>query len=242
MSVRAGTALLAAALLAACGEESNIPSGVDPTEEFGRMRVVHAVADPANADRVNVVVEGVPFAVNMAYATAAPAAPTLYYPIYEGSREVLVQRTADTTVHVLEATLDITADADQTLFAVTVGGAVDAIVTTDDNTPASGDTPVKLRIIHFAGALAGDLDVYVTAPGADISAIAPTVAALAPWGVSPYLQVAAGTHQVRFTEAGTKTVVATATTPALAAGAIRTILALTDQAGTTLTTAILTDR
>ena len=108
MSARSfATALALAALapLAACGEKTVGPTGVTPTQPFGRLRVVNAVRNATIADRVNVSVDGVPFAVNLAYGAVAPSGTVLYYPVYEGSRQATVRRTADTTVKVLDEAL-----------------------------------------------------------------------------------------------------------------------------------------
>ena len=235
-------ALLAAAVLAACGDKTVGPTGVTPTQPFGRMRFVNAVADAATADRVNVTVDGVPFGVSIAYAGVAPAPPTLYYPAYEGSRQVAVRRTADTSVKVLDQAVTIAANTDQTVFAIRRGGTVTARVVADDNSaPPAGN--VKLRVIHLAPT-AGNVDVYVTAPSANLTTATPTLTNVAPDAVSSYLTMPAGTYQVRFTIAGTKTLIAglSVTTPALAAGAIRTVVALDPATGTTPTIALLTDR
>ena len=94
-----------------------------------------------------------------------------------------------------------------------------------------------------AATVAGNVDVYVTAPGADILTIPPTFAGLAPRAASAYIERAAGTVQVRFTTAGTKTVVRDVSIAALATGAIRTVVLLEAAAGgTPLTSAVLTDR
>lgn len=241
MRFRLATLLLAAALTAACGTEDKGPTGVEPEQSFGRMRFVNAVADPAIADRVNVNVDGVPFGVNLAYGGVAPSGTTLYYPAYEGNRQLLVQRTADTSVKVLDQAVSITADVYQTVFAVKSGATVGTVVITDDNSAPATDM-VKLRVVHLAPS-AGNVDVYVTAPGADISTIAPTFADVVPGTASGYLETAKGAYQVRLTTAGTKTVVLSATTATLASGAIRTIVALDPAtAGGALVSSQLVDR
>ena len=243
MNARLATLLGALALAAACGEKTVGPSNITPSQPFGRLRVVNAVANATIADRVNVSVDGVPFGVNLAYGGVAPTPPTLYYPAYQGNRQVAVRRTADTTVKVLDQAVAITADADQTLFVVrsgTSGTATGTLLVTDDNTaPAAGS--VKLRLVDLANT-AGNVDVYVTAPNASIATVAPTLANVAPGAVSQYLTLAAGSYRVRLTTAGTKTVVLDVSTGALAAGAIRTFVALDPVTGTALTSAVLTDR
>ena len=232
--------LIAATMSVACDKKVVGPTGVDATQPFGRLRFVNAVSDATIADRVNVFLEGVPFAVNLGLGGAAPAAPILYFPVYEGGRQISVRRTADTSVHVLDASLQIAANTDQTVFAVRQGGVVVSLLVPDDNT-APPPANVKLRIIHLAQS-AGNVDIYVTAPNASIATIAPTFANVAPGTVLPYMPRLAGAAQVRFTAPGSKTAILTLTTPALAAGAIRTLVSLDPQTGTALAGATLTDR
>jgi hypothetical protein len=233
--------LISATALAACDEKTVGPTGAEPTQPFGRMRVVHAVPNATIADRVNVNVDGVPFGVNIAYGGVAPSGATLYFTAYEGNRQVAVRRTADTTVKVLDQAVAIAANTDHTVFIVRSGTAAGTMVVTDDNSPPS-EGNVKLRLVHLAST-AGAVDVYVTAPNASIATIAPTIPNVAPGTVSQYQVRSAGAHQVRLTTAGTKIVVASVTTAALTAGAIRTIVSLDPVTGTTLPApVVLTDR
>lgn len=251
MRVRRIAWVSAMAALAACGTDEVGPTGFEPTQPTGRIRFVHAISDPARANAVNVTVDGVPLGVSLVYAGTtptttlpnpgvAPAPPTLYYPAYTGNRQFAVRRTADTTVHLLDQAVPIAANVDHTVIAVG-STTITALVLADTNTaPAAGS--VKLRIVN-AATVAGNVDVYITAATADILTIPPTVPALAPRTASAYLERPAGTFRVRFTTAGTKTVVRDISTGALAAGAIRTVVLLESAAGLTpLTSTILTDR
>ncbi len=240
MRFRSFALLGAAAALIACGTEEVGPTGYEPTQPTGRFRFVHAVSDTARADTVNVTVDGVPAGVNLPYGAAAPAPPTLYYPAYIGERQFAVRLTSDTSVHVLDAEVAIAANTDYTVLAVG-STTVSALVLTDNNAaPAAGN--VKVRAVNAATA-AGTVDVYVTAPGASITALAPTFAGLAPRAASAYFERAAGAIQVRFTTAGTKTVVRDVSLGTVAAGAIRTVVLLEAAAGgTPLTSSVLTDR
>lgn len=241
----------AAAALAGCETEEVGPTGFEPNQPTGRIRFVHAISDPARASRINVTVDGVPLGVNLPYAgttptTAlpnpgvAPAPPTLYYPAYAGSRQFAVRRTADTTVRLLDEAVPITANVDQTVIAVG-STTISALVVEDNNAaPATGN--VKLRAVN-AATVAGNVDVYITAPDANILLSAPTISALAPQDASAYIERPAGAVQVRFTTAGTKTVVRDISISTLAAGSIRTVVLLEAAAGgTPLTSAVLTDR
>ncbi|MEJ7810987.1 MAG: DUF4397 domain-containing protein, partial [Gemmatimonadaceae bacterium] len=177
------------------------PTGFQPTQPFGRMRFVNGIPN-STADPVNVLVEGTPFAINIGYAAAAPASPNLYYPVYQGSRQLAVRRTADTATKLLDQALTIAASTDYTVIAVGPRATVSTVVTTDDNSvPTAG--MVKIRAVNAAPSTA-TVDVYVTAPNASIAAIAPTFPGLAFRSASSYLQLAAGSVQVRFTTPGTK--------------------------------------
>jgi hypothetical protein len=241
----------ATAALAACDTDEVGPTGFEPNQPTGRIRFVHAISDPARASRINVTVDGVPLGVNLPYAgttptTAlpnpgvAPAPPSLYYPAYAGNRQFAVRRTADTTVRLLDQAVPVTASVDHTVIAVG-STTITALVLADNNAaPAAGS--VKLRAVNAATA-AGNVDVYITAQGASIATIAPTIADLAPRAASMYVERPAGAFQVRFTTAGTKIVVRDVSIEAIAAGSIRTIVLLEAAAGNTpLTSAVLTDR
>lgn len=238
MRVRTFGLLSAAIALTACGTDEVGPTGVEPNQPTGRIRFVHAIS---GTTAVNVAVDGVPLGVSLAYAASAPAPPTLYYPAYAGNRQFAVRRTADTTAHLLDAAVPVAANTDHTVIAVGSATTATALVLADNNTAPTASN-VKIRAVNAATA-AGTVDVYVTAPGADILAIPPTFAALAPRTASAYLERGAGAIQVRFTTAGTKTVVRDVSVGTLATGAIRTVVLLEAAAGgTPLTSAVLTDR
>src|SRR5687767_48216 len=135
----------AVAALAACGTDEIGPTGFEPTEPTGRLRFVHAISDPPRASAVNVTVDGVPLGVNLAYAAAAPAPPTLYYPAYAGARQFAVRRTADTTVRLLDQAVTIAVNTDHTVIAVGTT-LITTMVLADNNTaPAAGN--VKLHAV-----------------------------------------------------------------------------------------------
>src|SRR5918999_3453063 len=202
VSVLAG----AAAAFIGCSTDEVGPTGFEPNQPSGRIRFVHAISDPARASAINVTVDGVPLGVNLVYAGTtptttlpnpgvAPAPPTLYYPAYTGNRQFAVRRTADTTVRLLDQAVPIAANVDHTVIAVG-STTITALVLSDTNTaPAAGS--VKLRAVNAATA-AGNVDVYITGPGASILTIAPTVAALPPRTASAYIERTAGAVQVRF--------------------------------------------
>ena len=81
------------------------------------------------------------------------------------------------------------------------------------------------------------MDFFITAPNADLSTATPTVANLPYHGDSPYVNLAAGTYQIRGVPAGTlpaarsTSVVLSITPAAFAAGVARTIVAADAAAG-----------
>jgi len=248
MRFRVFALLSAAAALSACGTDEVGPTGFEPTQLTGRFRFVHAIS---GTTPVNVTVDGVPAGVSLVYAGTAPttalpnpgvapAPPTLYYAAYAGTRQFAVRRTADTSVHLVDAAVPIAANTDHTVIAVGSATAATALVLTDNNAaPAAGN--VKIRAVNATAA--ANVDVYITAPGADIATMAPTFAGLAPRTASAYLERTAGAIQVRFTTAGTKTVVRDVLLGTVAAGAIRSVVLLEAAAGgTPLTSSVLTDR
>ena len=199
-------AAIAAILAAACGTE-DAPDPLEPDGPTGRVRFVNVITDTTRG-RVNAILEGVPFGVNLTYTLSTPAtlpAPSTapYAPILAGNRTLVLRRTADTTA--LVATLPFTVDAGQDRTVYAVGGrnntAITAFVTTDVNTaPAAGQA--RVRVVNLSPT-ASAVDVFVTAPNADLATATPAASGLAVQGASTHAAVAAGTYRVRVVPAGT---------------------------------------
>lgn len=187
--------------------------------ELSRIRVVHASPDAPNLD---IYLDGNREAANVPYAGASN-----YLPVIFGTRVVELTATGSQTP-LIQSALPVAQGTDYTLLAVNRLASIQALVLTDDNSaPAAGQA--KLRIIHAAPS-APAIDVYATAPGADLASATPQIGGLAFRSASTYLSVAAGDYRVRVTQAGTKTVLFDSGTLPLGAGVIRTIVAV-DHAG-----------
>ena len=104
-------------------------------------------------------------------------------------------------------------------------------------TPSSGN--IQIRVINASTAL-GTADVYVVAPGIDISTVNPTSSALAYQAASVYVTLAAGSYQIEFAQAGSKNVLINSNAISFSAGQIRTIVALDSPSGGFIT-AVLSD-
>jgi hypothetical protein len=201
-------ALFLAALtlsLVACGDDDG----------KAQLRVVHASPDAPNVD---VSVDAKAVLTNVAYGTASA-----YLPVKSGSRKIDVAPTG-TTTNVIDVTPDLKDKAAYTVLAANLVANIEPVLLTDDNTPPSAGN-VKVRIVHGAPS-AGPVDVYVTAPGDDLTTATPTLSNVAFKVASDYLSVPAGSYQIRVTVAGTKTVAIDSGTVALTAGQIRTVVAL----------------
>jgi len=172
-----------------------------------------------------------------------------YSAILSGNRSMVLKRTADTSVTVATIAFTVADNSDYTVYATggSGGTAVTNFITTDAN-PVPRASQVEVLIINMSPS-AGALDVFVTAPNADLAAATPTAANLAYHAASPYVVLAPATYQVRAVPAGTaaaaraSNVVLTINNVALAGGTGRTIV-IADRAagGAPLTGFVIPDR
>jgi hypothetical protein len=75
------------------------------------------------------------------------------------------------------------------------------------------------------------VDIYVTEPGADLEAATPALANVPFGAASDYLEAPAGDYQVRVTAAGSKIAVIDSGMLTLAAGQVRTAIAVDSPGG-----------
>jgi hypothetical protein len=235
------TFIAAASLaVAACGTD-DAPGPLEAGPQ-GRIRFVNLITDPAR-NPVNAILEGVPFGVGLAYTQSTPStlpAPSTanYSPVLTGDRSLVLQRTADPTVTVATLPVTIATGTDYTLFATggTGGSAVTGFTTTDVNTPVTTGQ-VRIRVVNMSPA-AGAVDVFITAPDANLATATPAATGLANRATFAGVTVAPGNYQVRTVPAGTAPAARAAavntsfTTPAaIAAGGSRTIIIADAPAG-----------
>jgi len=205
-----------------CSDDSNSPSAT------GQVRVVHGSPD---APAVDVLVDNKIVLTGVAYKDASG-----YLPVPAGSRNIKVNATGTATT-VINANAVINKDAAYTVIATNLVASIEPLVLLDDlSSPAAGN--IKVRLVHGAPNV-GEVDIYVTAPGADLATETPTLTAVPFKGASGYLEVPAGSYQVRVTPTGTKTVALDTGTLTLAAGQIRTGIAVEAPGGGTPLSALL---
>lgn len=248
------TALIAglAFLSVACGTK-DAEGPLAPSGPQGRVRFVNVITDTTRG-RVNAILEGLPFGVNLAYTQSTPAtlaAPSTanYAAILSGPRSLVLKRTADTNVVVATIPFTVSEGQDRTVYAIggTAGSAVTSVITADVNTaPAAGQA--RVRVMHLSPT-AGPVDVFVTAVGADLATATPSVAGATYQSASNYLALPAGTYQVRVVPAGTAPAARAAAVTinvaslVLASGNGRTIVAADNNVGgAPLRAFVLTDQ
>lgn len=219
-------ALLGAVALGGCDDD-------DPTSPAttAQLRVVHASPDAPNVD---VLVDGAAALTNVPFGAASA-----YLNVPAGTRELQVRATGTTTT-VIDADAQLVAGDAYTVLATGLVANIAPLVLEDDLAlPATGNA--KVRLVHAAPG-AGTVDIYVTAPTADLATATPTLAAVPFRAASDYLQVPAGTYRVRVTPTGTKTV-AIDVNATLAAGQVRTAVAVdADGGGAPFGALLLADR
>jgi hypothetical protein len=214
---------------------------------------VNLITD-ATRGRINASLEGVPFAVDLQYTQSSPAtlpAPSTapYAAVLAGDRAFVLKRTADTSVTVATLSFNVADGQDRSVYAI--GGAnnsaITAFITTDDN-PAAAANQTRVRVVNLSPT-AGAVDVFLTAPNADLAVAAATLTNVAYQAASTYLLIAPGTYQFRAVPAGTAPANRTANVRinlasfALAGRTGRTIVtADNNTGGTPLRAFVLSDR
>lgn len=204
----------ALALGAACGDD---PTSADPGD--ADIRFVNAAPGTASVDVFWAGQESfsaVPF--------GAAAAAGQYKTLAAGSQDLVVA-TAGASSALTSGTITTAEDRRYTVSLVRVGPSYTVAVLRDTAaTPAAGKA--KLRVVHFSQLAEGSVDVYVTAAGVDLATSTPTLSGLQFLKDMPYLELAAGSYQVRVTQSGSKTVILDTDSIELADGKVVTVFAL----------------
>lgn len=217
LSLLAGAVALAL-IGAGCGDDDDAPRA--------QVRVVHGSPD---APPVDVLIDGNEVIADLPYLDDSG-----YLGLRAGSRNIKVNA-AGTTATVIDADVTLMAGQAYTVLATNYLDDIEALVLEDDRSaPPAGQA--RLRLVHGApGAPA--VDIYVTAPGAPLTQ--PTLTDVPYLGFSDYLTVPAGSYQVRVTIADTTDVAIDTGAVGLAAGDVRTGIAVDAPGGGAPFSAIL---
>lgn len=221
--MRSMTKLLLTAIctsvLFACSDNDNKlpevtppPPAPEPETSDPFVRVTHASPD---APLVNVMANGAILAdleaVDYQTSSGWISVPADTYSVQV---DALLPANASSTV--IDASLILQNDKTYDVVAIGATANIAPLVIEND---LSEVTPgnVRLQVVHAAPA-APLVDVYVTAPGDDLSAAQP-VATAAFMDYTGQVEVPAGDYQIRITTAGTNTLVYDSGTLSLTAGA-----------------------
>jgi hypothetical protein len=211
----------------ACGEGQ--PTGgfltTGPTTG-ARVRLIHALTSSSALD---FAVDGQVAATNVPFGTASQ------YVLVSLAPHQLQARATGTGTVLVDFTRDLSTGGSFSLIPAAGLAQFGALFISDDPTPVTGQA--RVRGVHVAAAV-GPVSVYITAPGADITAATPLVPLL-PFGLaSDYVQIAPGTYRVRVTRAGSPSeVLVDVGNVTLSGGAVRTVL-VTDAPGGGLPTGL----
>jgi hypothetical protein len=193
------------------------------------MRYVQGSPTSPNVD---VLINGKIIITDMAYLGSSG-----YQTILGGTREMEVRSTG-TKPDLIDSNIGFDVHKNYTVIqsgkVPTVDFAV-VVITDDLRTPAVGN--VKVRVVHNSPSAPNThLDVYIVAPGTDISTMTPTVAVLAYQQASFYQDVDPSLTEVIFTNPDdpSKARLIDYIFPSLVAGQIRTVVAVDVAGGTAM--------
>lgn len=214
-----GTLMLVCAFATSCGNAD------------AKLRFVQA---SPKAAMVDVFVNGNSFATGVDYATATP-----YTNVPSGSPRVEVRLSGQSN-DLISVNVNLSPDKPYTILTENLLASIAAVLLNDDlSTPPQGQARVRMA---QASPSAGGVDLYVVAPGTDITTVNPTVTNLPFESATGYQTVAAGDYELVITPTGSKTVLFDSGTITLKSGQVRTAVALdTEGGGLPLTGIVLND-
>ena len=187
-----------------------------------RVRVIHASPD---APAVNVVANGT---VNLIEGLQFPEVVG-FLPVPADAYDVTVVPSDNPGVIAIDAgTLTLEAGVTYDVIATGPLASIGAQILTDDYRRVS--TAAKVRVFH-ASPTAQNVDIYVTAVGADISTLDPAIPSVPFNANTGFLELPAGDYDVTVTPAGTKTAAIGPASICIANGGIYTAIAIDAEGG-----------
>ena len=162
-----------------------------------RVRVIHASPD---APAVQVIAND---------NFAAPLVPNLAFPNFTPFVEVpgatynlKVTPVGNPGLIAIDANVMLVAGSEYSVYAVGLLSLIGPLVLTDDRRPVA--TQARVRIVHASPA-AGNVDLYVVAPGTSLASAMPAFSNVPFKADTGYVDLVAGSYEVTVTPAGSKT-------------------------------------
>ena len=230
--------LLAAVSLVACEIDDNL-GGLD-NESATRIRVLHASPTAPILDAVlnfSLVAEQLVYTEASGYVGVEPNEHTFEF------RRSIARALIDPTP-LVRTFLTVLPNQRYTILAVDSfatfrisdpkfftprGTSIEPLTLLDDMSPPPAGT-TRLRFVDAAPSTEL-VDVFITAPGANLNNTVPTFRNLTFQSVATYINVPAATYQIRVTLAGTTTVILDVNTFSATAGSAFTLVMLDAPAG-----------
>ncbi|WP_028117436.1 DUF4397 domain-containing protein [Ferrimonas senticii] len=212
-------AVLSTLMVVGCGSSSDdhnpaaAGGGAAPVTPTTEIRVLHASSD---APKVNIGVNGANALEGVDYLTGS-AFIELDSASYSINVDAILPDGSTTTVI---GPADFNLEADTEYSVIAVGNVADGtleplVLARADEDFGAGN--IRLQVLH-AASQAPTVDIYVTAPGADLTTSEPTLSGVPFKANSDLLEVAAGEYQIRITAEGSKDAVFDTGTLTLEAG------------------------
>jgi len=223
--IRSLTLAVIAGCLAGCGGSNH-----------SQIKFVHAYAAP-DASTVDALVDGSTVVSGLAFDSYSS-----YQTVNPGNHDIEIRPTGTANDLVNAPNVNFFGHAQYTIFFTGQTGAKNQTINpvNDDNSPPSSGN-VKLRFFQAATSVvpvcqpenSSCMDLYVVAPGTDITTVTPTIPRLVFQQVTNYVTRAAGSYEIIWTANGSKSPLIDQTF-ALTAGQIRTLVAMDNPSGPSL--------
>jgi hypothetical protein len=213
----AAVAVMALALVAGCGDDSS-----EPSPQMAELRLLNGAGGSAALD---LLVDGVVVASAVPYEASSD-----YAEVPSGGQEVTVREAGTATIL---GTLDTTLEAGGSYTLLAGESAIRLMTRSSGDTGSVRIDEANIRIVNIAPAFVDSgsvpapvpLDVHITAPGTDLAGRQAELSLDARYpSYSSLLYFDPGTWVVRFTEAGTATVVAGTGLLTIGAGEVRAVM------------------
>ncbi|MEO8739025.1 MAG: DUF4397 domain-containing protein [Casimicrobiaceae bacterium] len=188
-----------ALLLTGCNTGNGI---VTVANTQSHVRVVNLI--PNAGGPINVTVDNNPFAAGLVFETLQPYQSLDSITLNNPTRTIRASVAGSVSTLITTQTAPI----GQASYTYVMSGPITAPTGQlyDDTFTDPGAGNFNVRLINAAAGI-GAVDVYLTAPGADLNQVSPSVGGVSYGGFSLFATVASGNLQLRVTPAGSKGVI-----------------------------------